>query len=111
MKRPRADEWAVIGEQADPVPGDPEEVARLGRELRRTPVRLRIVAPRGVVSHRSRAGSRERSIDALVDRRFGGADNVPHLKRRLREELLAQAGAAYDQDDIELYLSMQRAGA
>ncbi|MEU1697653.1 putative T7SS-secreted protein [Streptomyces pseudogriseolus] len=36
MNRPRADEWAVIGEQADPVPGDPEEVAKLGRELRKT---------------------------------------------------------------------------
>ncbi|MEU9587290.1 putative T7SS-secreted protein [Streptomyces werraensis] len=41
MKRPRADEWAVIGEQADPVPGDPEEVARLGRELRRTAESIR----------------------------------------------------------------------
>lgn len=36
MTRPRADEWAVIGESADPVPGDPDEVARLGRELRKT---------------------------------------------------------------------------
>ncbi|MEU9552956.1 putative T7SS-secreted protein [Streptomyces werraensis] len=41
MKRPRPDEWAVIGEQADPVPGDPEEVARLGRELRRTAESIR----------------------------------------------------------------------
>ncbi|MEV6884911.1 putative T7SS-secreted protein [Streptomyces sp. NPDC051135] len=36
MTRPRADEWAVIGEPEDPVPGDPEEIARLGRDLRRT---------------------------------------------------------------------------
>ncbi|MET7451254.1 putative T7SS-secreted protein [Streptomyces sp. NPDC005574] len=36
MTRPRAEEWAVIGEQADPIPGDPEEVARLGRSLRKT---------------------------------------------------------------------------
>ncbi|MEU9344412.1 putative T7SS-secreted protein [Streptomyces sp. NPDC048278] len=36
MTRPRADEWAVIGEPADPVPGDPDEVAALGRELRKT---------------------------------------------------------------------------
>ncbi|WP_225626931.1 hypothetical protein [Streptomyces werraensis] len=31
----------MIGEQADPVPGDPEEVARLGRELRRTAESIR----------------------------------------------------------------------
>ncbi|MDN3268473.1 putative T7SS-secreted protein [Streptomyces sp. MA15] len=36
MNRPRADEWVVIGERTDPVPGDPEEVAKLGRELRKT---------------------------------------------------------------------------
>lgn len=41
MKRPRAEEWAAIGEQADPVPGDPEEVAKLGRELRRTAESIR----------------------------------------------------------------------
>ncbi|MFD4262918.1 hypothetical protein ACFWR9_36225, partial [Streptomyces sp. NPDC058534] len=36
MTRPRTDEWAVIGESEDPIPGDPEEVARLGRDLRKT---------------------------------------------------------------------------
>ncbi|MFF8934856.1 putative T7SS-secreted protein [Streptomyces paradoxus] len=36
MTRPRAEEWAVIGEASDPIPGDPEEVAKLGRELRKT---------------------------------------------------------------------------
>ncbi|MHB9852809.1 putative T7SS-secreted protein [Streptomyces krungchingensis] len=36
MTRPRADEWTVIGESSDPIPGDPEEVAQLGRELRKT---------------------------------------------------------------------------
>ncbi|MFI6661724.1 putative T7SS-secreted protein [Streptomyces sp. NPDC050523] len=36
MTRPPADEWTVIGEAADPIPGDPEEVAKLGRDLRRT---------------------------------------------------------------------------
>ncbi|MCF3136061.1 hypothetical protein [Streptomyces olivochromogenes] len=34
--RPAADRWSVLGESSDPVPGDPEEVAALGRELRRT---------------------------------------------------------------------------
>ncbi|WP_051744523.1 putative T7SS-secreted protein [Streptomyces yerevanensis] len=36
MTRPRADEWSVIGESSDPIPGEPEEVAKLGRDLRRT---------------------------------------------------------------------------
>lgn len=36
MTRPGADEWVVIGESADPVPGDPDEVAKLGRDLRKT---------------------------------------------------------------------------
>lgn len=36
MSRPRAEEWSVIGEESDPVPGDPHEVARLGRDLRKT---------------------------------------------------------------------------
>ncbi|MEU1202815.1 putative T7SS-secreted protein [Streptomyces sp. NPDC005813] len=36
MTRPRADEWTVIGESSDPIPGDPEEVAQLGRDLRKT---------------------------------------------------------------------------
>ncbi|ELP64230.1 putative T7SS-secreted protein [Streptomyces turgidiscabies] len=36
MTRPRADEWVVIGESSDPIPGDPEEVARLGRDFRKT---------------------------------------------------------------------------
>lgn len=36
VRRPRAEEWAVIGESADPIPGDPEEVAKLGRDLRKT---------------------------------------------------------------------------
>ncbi|MFF4347707.1 putative T7SS-secreted protein [Streptomyces sp. NPDC001530] len=36
MTRPQADEWAVIGESSDPIPGDPEEVAKLGRDLRKT---------------------------------------------------------------------------
>ncbi|MEU9735728.1 hypothetical protein [Streptomyces sp. NPDC048002] len=34
--RPAAHRWAVLDESSDPVPGDPQEVARLGRQLRRT---------------------------------------------------------------------------
>jgi hypothetical protein len=36
VTRPRADEWAVIGEPGDPIPGDPEDIARLGKDLRKT---------------------------------------------------------------------------
>ncbi|MER7486220.1 putative T7SS-secreted protein [Streptomyces sp. NPDC126497] len=41
MTRPRADEWVVIGEQSDPIPGDPEDIAKLGRELRKTAEAIR----------------------------------------------------------------------
>ncbi|MFJ4920893.1 hypothetical protein [Streptomyces sp. NPDC088725] len=34
--RPAAHRWEVLGEPSDPIPGDPDEVARLGKELRRT---------------------------------------------------------------------------
>ncbi|MEW2323539.1 hypothetical protein AB0926_20930 [Streptomyces griseoincarnatus] len=34
--RPAAHRWAVLDESADPIPGDPETVARLGRQLRKT---------------------------------------------------------------------------
>ncbi|MFD5181811.1 putative T7SS-secreted protein [Streptomyces sp. NPDC058372] len=34
--RPASHRWEVVGESSDPVPGDPEDVARLGRELRKT---------------------------------------------------------------------------
>ncbi|KAF3469726.1 hypothetical protein GL259_22630 [Streptomyces sp. Tu 3180] len=54
--------------------------------------------------------SRERSVDALLDRRFAGLDNAPHIKRRLRDDLLAQATAAFRDGGIELYLSFQQAG-
>ncbi|MER6106973.1 putative T7SS-secreted protein [Streptomyces hirsutus] len=34
--RPAAHRWAVLDESSDPVPGDPDTVARLGRQLRKT---------------------------------------------------------------------------
>lgn len=34
--RPAAHRWQVVSEPADPVPGDPDEVAKLGRDLRKT---------------------------------------------------------------------------
>ncbi|MGC9409551.1 putative T7SS-secreted protein [Streptomyces sp. DZ1-3] len=41
MTRPGADEWAVVGESGDPIPGDPDEVAKLGRDLRKTAESIR----------------------------------------------------------------------
>ncbi|MFG3025966.1 hypothetical protein ACGFZQ_47050 [Streptomyces sp. NPDC048254] len=54
---------------------------------------------------------RERSVDALVKRQFNGTDDVPHLRQLLREEMLERATDAYDAGGVELYLSLQRAGA
>ncbi|MFD4968859.1 hypothetical protein [Streptomyces sp. NPDC058424] len=34
--RPAAHRWSVLDETSDPIPGDPYEVARLGRQLRKT---------------------------------------------------------------------------
>ncbi|MEU3146784.1 MULTISPECIES: hypothetical protein [unclassified Streptomyces] len=34
--RPATHRWAVLDESSDPVPGDPDAVARLGRQLRKT---------------------------------------------------------------------------
>ncbi|MHB9852811.1 hypothetical protein ACSYGO_26730 [Streptomyces krungchingensis] len=54
---------------------------------------------------------RQQSVDALVNRQFSGVDNEPRLRRLLRQELLERAANAFDQGGIELYLSLQQAGA
>ncbi|WP_437071070.1 hypothetical protein [Streptomyces sp. enrichment culture] len=54
---------------------------------------------------------RERSVKALVNKRFSGADDAPNLRRQLQQELLHQATKAYEEGGIELYISLQRAGA
>ncbi|MFF5143912.1 hypothetical protein ACFY6U_29980 [Streptomyces sp. NPDC013157] len=75
-----------------------------------SPADYRLLLPDGWFRVRIDPEGRERSIDALVDRKFEGVDNAPHLKRQLRDELLAQATAAYRDGGIELYLSLQQAG-
>ncbi|MFD8811177.1 hypothetical protein ACFV23_06750 [Streptomyces sp. NPDC059627] len=75
-----------------------------------SPADYRLLLPDGWFRVRIDPQGRERSIDALVDRKFEGVDNAPHLKRQLRDELLAQAIAAYRDGGIELYLSLQQAG-
>lgn len=54
---------------------------------------------------------REQSVDALVKRQFSGVDDAPQLRQTLRKELLKQATEAFDEGGIELYISLQQAGA
>ncbi|MER6532665.1 hypothetical protein ABT215_02350 [Streptomyces sp900105755] len=75
-----------------------------------SPADYRLLLPDGWFRVRIDPEGREGSVDALVDRQFVGVDNAPHLKRQLRDELLAQATAAYRDGGIELYLSLQQAG-
>ena len=53
---------------------------------------------------------REKRIAAFVEDRFRGIDNVPQMKRDLRDQLCAQAASAYASGGTELYLSMVTAG-
>lgn len=53
---------------------------------------------------------RERSADALVERRFQGIDNAPHVKEELRKDLRAHTAKAFRRGGIELYLSLQPVG-
>ncbi|QER84924.1 hypothetical protein [Streptomyces tendae] len=53
---------------------------------------------------------RDTSVDALVERRFRGIDNAPHLKEEMRADLRRRAAEAYEGGGIELYLSFQEAG-
>jgi hypothetical protein len=52
----------------------------------------------------------EKRVDALVEERFRGIDNAPHLKRELRDRLVAQAASSYAAGGTELYLSMMSVG-
>jgi hypothetical protein len=74
------------------------------------PADYRLLLPEGWFRMRIEPDARERSVDALLDRQFAGVDNAPHIKRQLREELLAQAAAAVEGGGLELYLSLQQAG-
>lgn len=74
------------------------------------PADYRLLVPEGWFRVDIDPERRERSVDALVNRRFEGVDNVPHIKQQLRQDLLAQAGAAFRGGGIELYLSLQQAG-
>ncbi|MEV6884913.1 hypothetical protein [Streptomyces sp. NPDC051135] len=74
------------------------------------PADYRILVPEGWFRLDVDPERRERSVDALVNRQFDGTDSAPHIKRQLRQDLLAQAAAAFRAGGLELYLSMQQAG-
>lgn len=54
---------------------------------------------------------REQSVSALLERQFKGVDDAPHMRRMLRKELLDRAVEAFTEGGIELYISLQSAGA
>jgi len=74
------------------------------------PADYRLLLPEGWFRVHIDPERREGSISALVNRQFEGTDNAPHIKRQLRENLLAQATAAFRVGGLELYLSLQQAG-
>ncbi|MFG2311378.1 hypothetical protein ACGFS9_22335 [Streptomyces sp. NPDC048566] len=53
---------------------------------------------------------RDRSVDALVRRRFHGVDDAPHLREELGRDLRRRAAKAHRAGGIELYLSLQEVG-
>ncbi|MGW1062943.1 hypothetical protein ACWD4F_00265 [Streptomyces aureus] len=75
------------------------------------PSDYRLLLPDGWFRIELEAEGRQRSVDALVNRQFNGVDNEPQLRRLLRQELVERATNAFDQGGLELYLSLQRAGA
>jgi hypothetical protein len=69
MRRPPVHEWAVLGENEDPVPGDPDAVAILGQALRDTAEDIRreareVQALASVESWKSKAADRFRDTAA-----------------------------------------------
>ena len=75
------------------------------------PADYRLLLPDGWFRVRIDPEGRERSVDALLERQFAGIDNAPHIRRQVRENLLAQAVAAFQDGGIELYISLQDAGS
>ncbi|MFF0204151.1 hypothetical protein [Streptomyces sp. NPDC005017] len=75
------------------------------------PYDYQLLLPDGWFRIRLEPENRERSMKALVNRRFAGVDDAPNLRRRLQESLRRQAAKAYDEGGIELYISLQQAGA
>ncbi|MFE7671674.1 hypothetical protein ACFU5N_05585 [Streptomyces albidoflavus] len=84
---------------AVPAPRDPDQ-----------PQDYRLLLPDGWFRIPLEPEARDRSVNALVEQRFEGVDNAPHVKEELRRDLRKRASKAYRNGGIELYLSLQQAG-
>jgi hypothetical protein len=69
----------------------------------------RLILPEGWFRIDLEPGIRQKSVAALIERQFRGADNSPHLKKEARQKLLATADDAFRNGGIELYVSLQTA--
>ena len=72
----------------------------------RPPSDYRLMVPDGWVRIALDPEVWPRRIAKLVDDRFRGVDNLPHLKAQMREELAQRAQDAWAGGGVELYLSM-----
>jgi len=67
---------------------------------------FRLTVPDGWIHIVLDPGLWPRQIAAVVDRQFKGIDNLPVLRRELRDQLTAQAESAHANGGIALYLSL-----
>ncbi|AJE84235.1 hypothetical protein SLNWT_3859 [Streptomyces albus] len=80
-------------------------------EASATPADYRLLLPEGWFRLALEEERRAASVEALVDRQLRGADHLAYLRPQLRAELMARAEESYRGGGIELYLSLQQAGA
>lgn len=80
-------------------------------EASATPADYRLLLPEGWFRLALEEERHAASVEALVDRQLRGADHLAYLRPQLRAELMARAEESYRGGGIELYLSLQQAGA
>jgi hypothetical protein len=92
----------------DPGSGDVQPVGSAPAEapVVAPPSDYRLMVPAGWVRIALDPQVWPRRIAALVEDRFRGIDNAPHLKAQMREEMAQRAQEAWTGGGIELYLSM-----
>lgn len=74
------------------------------------PSDYKLVVPHGWFQISLDPDERDRSIIALADRQFDGADNAPHIKQRFMRDLQKKAKEARKVGGLELYLSTLMVG-
>lgn len=84
MRRPPVHEWAVLDEDTDPIPGDPDAVALLGAALRETAERIwrqagEIKALASVESWKSKAADRFRDAAGSAEETLRKAYHRYHI--------------------------------